>query len=41
MTSSDPKLHVQVVDDELIVTLPGSYYSVTCDAPAGLVVPAL
>jgi len=28
MTSSDPSLRVQVVDDE-IITRPGSYYSVT------------
>jgi hypothetical protein len=25
----EPKVRVQVVDDELIVTLPGSFYSVT------------
>ena len=29
MTRFDPKLEVQVVDDEIVVTLPGSYYSVT------------
>jgi len=29
MTSFDPKLHVQVVDDEIIVTLLGTDYSVT------------
>jgi hypothetical protein len=29
MSSFDPKLAVQVVDDEIIVTLPGTSYSVT------------
>jgi hypothetical protein len=33
MTSSDPSLRVQVVDDEIIVTRPGSYYSVTYYKP--------
>jgi hypothetical protein len=33
MTGSEPKLRVQVVDDELIVTLPGSHYSVTYYKP--------
>jgi hypothetical protein len=32
MTSSDPSLRVQVVDDE-IITRPGSYYSVTYYKP--------
>jgi hypothetical protein len=27
--ATEPKVRVTVVDDELIVTLPGSYYSVT------------
>jgi hypothetical protein len=29
MRSFDPKLEVQVVDDEIVVTLPGTDYSVT------------
>jgi hypothetical protein len=29
MSSFDPKLEVQVVDDEIVVTLPGTSYSVT------------
>ena len=33
MTRFDPKLEVQVVDDEIVVTLPGSYYSVTYYKP--------
>jgi hypothetical protein len=33
MTSFDPKLHVQVVDDEIIVTLLGTDYSVTYYKP--------
>ena len=33
MTSPEPKLRVQVVDDEIIVTLPGSRYSVTYYKP--------
>ncbi len=33
VTSFDPKLHVQVVDDEIIVTLLGTDYSVTYYKP--------
>jgi hypothetical protein len=33
MTSFDPKLHMQVVDDEIIVTLLGTVYSVTYYRP--------
>jgi hypothetical protein len=33
MTRFDPKLEVQVADDEIVVTLPGSYYSVTYYKP--------
>ena len=33
MSSGKPDLHVQVVDDEIIVTRPGSYYSVTYYKP--------
>jgi hypothetical protein len=29
MRSFDPKLEVQVLDDEIVVTLPGTNYSVT------------
>ena len=29
MTGFNPKLHMQVVDDEIIITLPGSSYTVT------------
>ena len=29
MRSTEPKLRMQVIDDEIIVTLPGSHYSVT------------
>ena len=32
--SPDPQLRVEVVDDEIIVTLPGSHYSVTYYKPA-------
>ena len=35
MTSFDPKLRVQVVDDEIIVTLPQSHYSATYYKPEG------
>jgi len=31
--ATEPKVRVTVVDDELIVTLPGSYYSVTYYKP--------
>ncbi|MBK5196922.1 MAG: hypothetical protein JJE37_01395 [Methyloceanibacter sp.] len=31
--TTEPKLRVQVVDDKLIVTLPGSHYSVTYYKP--------
>jgi hypothetical protein len=31
--ATEPKMRVSVVDDELIVTLPGSYYSVTYYKP--------
>jgi hypothetical protein len=34
--ATDPKVRVTLVDDELIVTLPGSYYSVTYYKPEGL-----
>jgi hypothetical protein len=30
----EAELHVQLVDDEIIVTLPGSHYSVTYYKPA-------
>jgi len=33
MTSPEPKLRAQVVGDEVIVTLPGSHYSVTYYKP--------
>jgi hypothetical protein len=33
--ATEPKVRVTVVDDELIVTLPGSYYSVTYYKPEG------
>jgi hypothetical protein len=33
MTRFDPKLEVQLVDDEIVITLPGSYYSVTYYKP--------
>ena len=33
VTSFDPRLRVQVVDDEIIVTLPRSYYSATYYKP--------
>lgn len=34
MTNAKSELRVQVVDDEIIVTLPGSHYSVTYYKPA-------
>jgi hypothetical protein len=34
MTSPEPKLRAQVVGDDIIVTLPGSHYSVTYYKPA-------
>jgi hypothetical protein len=34
MNSFDPKLDVRLVDDEIIVTLPGTDYSVTYYKPA-------
>jgi hypothetical protein len=34
MTNAPSELRVQVVDDEIIVTLPGSHYSVTYYKPA-------
>jgi hypothetical protein len=33
MTSPEPDLRVEVVDDEIIVSLPTSYYSVTYYKP--------
>jgi len=33
MTSPEPKLRAQVVGDDIIVTLPGSHYSVTYYKP--------
>ena len=33
MTNLGPKIRVQVVDDELVVSLPGSLYSVTYYKP--------
>jgi hypothetical protein len=35
VTSFDPRLRVQVVDDEIIVTLPQSHYSATYYKPEG------
>ena len=34
MTNATSELRIQVVDDEIIVTLPGSHYSVTYCKPA-------
>jgi hypothetical protein len=34
MTNATSELRIQVVDDEIIVTLPGSHYSVTYYKPA-------
>ena len=36
MTNFNPKLHMQVVDDEIIITLPGSSYTVTFYKPPDL-----
>jgi hypothetical protein len=39
MTDFNPKLHMQVVDDEIIITLPGSSYTVTFYKPPDLCLP--
>jgi hypothetical protein len=35
MSSGKSELRVQVIDDEIVVTRPGSYYSVTYYKPEG------